>query len=190
MIVTIISIVIGTHGIVTKGSVPGLEDLEIRRRVETIQTTALLRSARILKRVLKTWRDLLSSRLQWRQSANADVKNSKVVKMIIKVTVVPIVTDAGGTIPKGLVRGLEDLEIRGRPETIQILLRSARMLRRVLDNLLSIKIQWKAISSRWCEKLTSNNKNLWNMKVTGIPIVIAELRTVTKGLVKGLVEWI
>ena len=32
----------------------GLEELEIRDRVETIQTTALLRSARILGRFLET----------------------------------------------------------------------------------------------------------------------------------------
>ena len=41
-----------------------LEDLEIRGHVETIQTT-LLRSARILRRVLETCADLLSLKLQW-----------------------------------------------------------------------------------------------------------------------------
>ena len=60
MKVTIIPIVIGSLGIVTKGLVQGQEDLEISRRVETIQSTALLRSARILRRVLETWGDLLS----------------------------------------------------------------------------------------------------------------------------------
>ena len=54
MKVTVIPIVIGILGIVTKGWVQGQEDLEIRERVETIQTTALLRSARILRRVLET----------------------------------------------------------------------------------------------------------------------------------------
>ena len=38
----VIPIVIGALGTVTKGLVQGLVDLEIRRRVETIQTTALL----------------------------------------------------------------------------------------------------------------------------------------------------
>ena len=47
MKVKIIPIVIGALGTVTKGSIQGSEDLEIRR-VETIQTTVLLRSARIL----------------------------------------------------------------------------------------------------------------------------------------------
>ena len=54
MKVTLMPTVIGAHDIVTKGLVEGLEDLEIRRRVETILTTALLRSARILRRVLET----------------------------------------------------------------------------------------------------------------------------------------
>ena len=52
--VTIIPIVIGAFGTVTKGLLKGLEDLEVGRRVETTQTTALLRTARILGRVLET----------------------------------------------------------------------------------------------------------------------------------------
>ena len=51
MKVKIIPIVISAFGTVTKGLVQGLEDLELTGRVETIQTTALLRSARILRRV-------------------------------------------------------------------------------------------------------------------------------------------
>ena len=41
-------------GTITKGLVNGPEDLEIRGRVETIQTTELLSSARILIRALVT----------------------------------------------------------------------------------------------------------------------------------------
>ena len=37
----------------------------------------------------------------------------------MKVTVIPIVIGALGTAPKGLERGLEELEIRGRIETVQ-----------------------------------------------------------------------
>ena len=66
MKVTIIPIVISAFGTVTKGLQKELEDLEVGRRVETIQTTALLRTARILRRVLETWGDLLSLRLQWK----------------------------------------------------------------------------------------------------------------------------
>ena len=47
-------LVIVNFGTFTKGLVQGLENLEIRGRVETIQTTTLLRSARILRRVLET----------------------------------------------------------------------------------------------------------------------------------------
>ena len=65
MKVTIIPIVIGAFGTVTKGLLKGLEDLEVGDRVETIQTTALLKTARILRRVLETWGDLLSLNLQW-----------------------------------------------------------------------------------------------------------------------------
>ena len=64
MKVTVIPIVIGALGSVTKGLVKGCEDLEIRRRVEIIQTAALLRSARILRRVQEIWGDLLSLKLQ------------------------------------------------------------------------------------------------------------------------------
>ena len=40
MQVTIIPIVIGAFGTVTKGLLKGLEDMEVAGRVETIQTTA------------------------------------------------------------------------------------------------------------------------------------------------------
>ena len=57
--VTIVPIVIGTFGIITKELLEGLEGLEVGGRVETIQMTALLRTARILRRVLETWGELL-----------------------------------------------------------------------------------------------------------------------------------
>ena len=66
--VTIIPIVIGAFGTVTKGLLKGQEDLEVAGRVETIQTTALLKTVRILRRVLETWGDLLSLNLQWQTS--------------------------------------------------------------------------------------------------------------------------
>ena len=37
----------------------------------------------------------------------------------MKVIVLPIVVGALGMIPKGLVKGVDDLEIRGRVKTIQ-----------------------------------------------------------------------
>ena len=66
MKVTIVPIMIGALGTVTKGLLKGLEDLEIGGRVETIQTTALLRTSRVLRRVLETWGDLLSRKFHWK----------------------------------------------------------------------------------------------------------------------------
>ena len=66
MKVTIGPIVIGALGTITKGLLKGLEDLEVGGRVETIQTTALLRTTRIWRRFLETWGDLLSLKLQWK----------------------------------------------------------------------------------------------------------------------------
>ena len=63
MQVIIIPIVIGR---VTKGLLKDLEELEVGGRVETIQTTTLLRTARILSRVQETWGDMLSLKLQWK----------------------------------------------------------------------------------------------------------------------------
>ena len=60
---TIIPIVIGGFGTVTKGLLKGLEDLEVGE-VETIQTTALFSTARIQRRVLETLGDLLLLKLQ------------------------------------------------------------------------------------------------------------------------------
>ena len=64
--VSIVPIVIGDFGTITEGLLKSLEDLEVGRGVETIQMTALLRTARILRRLLETWGDLLSLNLQWK----------------------------------------------------------------------------------------------------------------------------
>ena len=64
--VTIVPIVIGAFGTITKRSLKDLEDMEVGGRVETIQMTALLRTARILRRVLGTRGDLLSLTFQWK----------------------------------------------------------------------------------------------------------------------------
>ena len=66
MKLTIVPIVIGALGTITKWLLKGLENLEVGGRVETIQTTALVRTARILWRVLESWGDLLSFELQWK----------------------------------------------------------------------------------------------------------------------------
>ena len=122
MMVTIIPIVIGAFGTVIKGLLKELGDLEIGSQEENIQTTALLRSARILRRVLET---CYLSNSSERLSANTDMKNSQGVNNNNDY--------------------LEDSEIGGGVETIQTtaLLRSARILRRVLKtwDLLSFRLQ-------------------------------------------------
>ena len=69
MKVTIVPIVIVALGTITKGLLKDQEDLEIGGQVETIQTTALLRTVRILGRVLETWGDLLSLKPQWKTTS-------------------------------------------------------------------------------------------------------------------------
>ena len=52
----------------------------------------------------------------------------------MKGTIIPIVIVAFGTVTKGLLKGMEDLEVGGRVETIQTTaLRTAIILRRVLE---------------------------------------------------------
>ena len=51
---TIVPIMIGAFGTITKGLLKSLEDFEVGGGVETIQMTALLRTARILRRVVET----------------------------------------------------------------------------------------------------------------------------------------
>ena len=111
---TIIPIVIGAFGTVTKELLKGLKELEVGGRVETIQTTVSLRTSII--KYLDLAREL---KKLWN----------------MKVMTVPIVIGAFGTITKVLLKVLEDLEVGGRIETMQItaLLRTARILRRVLE---------------------------------------------------------
>ena len=76
MKVTFIPIVIGAFGTVTKGLLKGLEDLEVGGRVETIQTIVLLRTARILKKVLEIEETCCHSNFNERPPYVADVTNS------------------------------------------------------------------------------------------------------------------
>ena len=64
MKVTVISILIGALGTVTKGIVQGLDVFEIIEREETLQNISLFWSGKILRRILETWGDLLSFRRQ------------------------------------------------------------------------------------------------------------------------------
>ena len=69
----------------------------------------------------------------------------------MKVIEMPVVIGVLRTVPKGLVMGQVDWEIRGQVETILTteLIKSAWILRRVLEiwgDLLSLKSQWKTNS--------------------------------------------
>ena len=66
MKVTVIPILSGALETIPESLVKVLEGLKIKRQRETVQTTALLRSDRILRSVLKTLGDLLSLKLQWK----------------------------------------------------------------------------------------------------------------------------
>ena len=61
----------------------------------------------------------------------------------MKVTIVPIVIGAFGTVTEGLLKGLEDLEVGGRVEIIQMtaLLKTARILRSVPGDLRTLKLK-------------------------------------------------
>ena len=70
-----------------------------------------------------------------KRDMNLDLLENRKKSWNLNMTVVPIVIFALGTVTKGLVQGMEDLERRGKVETIQTkaLLTSSRILRRVLE---------------------------------------------------------
>ena len=108
--------------------------LRNKRTSRDHQTIELLRSARILRKVQKT-RCHSYSREKPLASAGGKNTKGKVKKKLwnVKVTVIPVIIGALESIPRGLVKRLEDMKIRVHVETIQALLRSARILRKVLD---------------------------------------------------------
>ena len=152
MRVTVMPIVIGALGTVPKELVRGLEEVVIGRRVVTIETTALLRTVRI-QRVLKICKKLKKRiiiiidfavpgdhkiKVKEGEKKNKYVNLARELKKKLwkmKVTIIPIVIGIFGTVTKGLLKELEDLEVGGRVKTIQTttLLRTARILRRVLE---------------------------------------------------------
>ena len=60
MTVSVVLIIVRALGKIIKNQEKSVKELEMKGRIETVQTTALLTSARILRRVLKSGGDLLS----------------------------------------------------------------------------------------------------------------------------------
>ena len=77
MKVAIVPIVIDAFGTVTKGLLTDLEDLGAGGRVETIQTTALLKRPEYWEESWRLEETHCRSNSSEKPSANADVKNSR-----------------------------------------------------------------------------------------------------------------
>ena len=94
---------------------------------------------------------------------------------------IPIVTRVLGTVKKGLLKGLAELGIRGRVETIQtkVLVRSVRILRRVPET---------CCHSDSSEKL-SVDTSLKNSQKNEI-IIIIKVRLGGKGDQMGIIQHI
>ena len=150
MSVTVILTVVGTLSTVLNSLRRGLEVLEILGKIETIQTTALSRSARILRKVLETCRDLLSLRLlskniskRWREKHTRNNNNNN------------------------------------NNNNLQKKKRTYRILDFVVTADRRVKLKESTKRNKY-QDLAREQKKLWNLKVTLIPIVICALVTVTK----------
>ena len=81
-----------------KRIVKRLDILEIGQE-ETIQTKTLLRSARILRRVLEAWRNLQFLKLKWK-TANAIVKNFLKRKILLMIVIIAALSDKQRRCPR------------------------------------------------------------------------------------------
>ena len=156
----VIRIIIGALGTVIKWLEKRLKDLEVRGCVKTIQTTALLRSDRILKKVLEIGVTCCHSDSSERPLSNADVKNSQGIKII-----------NGSTNLSRTTRPSNNQQEKENKQNCEhrVKLRESGRKHKYIDLARKLK-----------------KKQLWIMKVTFIPIVIGTLGTVTKWLIKGL----
>ena len=75
-----------------------------------------------------------------------------------KLTIIQIVIGGLRTVTEGLLKGLVNSEITGRVENVQTsaLLRSARILRKVLETCCHSDFSRKIISWCWCENLSKS----------------------------------
>ena len=122
--VTLILTIAGTFGMVQRKLVKRLQKLEIRGRTETSQTTALLKSVRILRRVLE---------IRGRTETSQTTALLKLVRILRRVLDIRGRTETSQTTALlksvGILRRV--LDIRRRTETSQAtaLLKSVRIRR-------------------------------------------------------------
>ena len=89
--------------------------------------------------------------MMWKKMINTSILLRNWKKLWnMKMTFIPTII-ALGTVTKGFIKGLEDLKIKGREESIRTtaLLRSVTIMRRVLKtcgDFLPFRFQWKTIS--------------------------------------------
>ena len=140
--------------------VQGLADLEIRGRAETIETTALVRSVRIQRKVLETWGDFLSLWFRWKNHQLTLVRKT-VNELYIKIN----------NNDNNMAKKRDNLVNSGhcRPDEPQMENQNKRMERQELGT---------------CQR----TKELWKMNVTVIPIIIGVLGMTLKSFIRRLEE--
>ena len=88
----VIPIVIGTLGIVPKDLNRRLENIGIETKIDELQKSVILNTARILRKVLDVWGDLLSpSFLEYRSSIGNPVCENKIIIIIIIIIIITII---------------------------------------------------------------------------------------------------
>ena len=151
--------VIDALGTVTKVLSKGTEVLEIWGQVETIQTTALFRLARILRRVLETWGDLRSLKLQWKNIRKCWCRN--------------------------LSRSKNNDNNESRPDDLFIV-NKKNITCWIVDFtvLADHRVKIKKIKKRNTYLDPSRGlRKVWTLKETVIPIVVGAFGLIPKGLV-------
>ena len=150
MKVTFKPFIIAAISTVTEGLIKGLGELEIKWLVENLNS-CIIEIGNYWEEFWRLEQICSHSDSSERLSALVIVKNSQIIIILIIIIIF-------ANFPLFFFFGLEDLEVGGRVETIQTtaLLKTARILGRVLatwGDLLSLNLQWKTISLRWCDKL-------------------------------------
>ena len=163
-----------------------LKGLKIKVRIKTMQTTARLKSARIERRFLKAWGDLVLLGNQWK-SMRAGVKSLEKKKNNMHPLASVLENDTHKLLWNFDIQTYHLISARGRDFIIiykkkKKKKRTCKILDFTLlaDHRIKLKKKWKDLARKL--------KKLWNMKVTIIPIMIGAFGTVTKGLFKGLVD--